>query len=110
MLATPVYHHAGKAVDVVRHSSVLVSMHNQGVTGPTWNIYADMYADVPQRCVYNILDITGQLHFTSSLHWCSVTSPTFRCLVTGIRNIVFLLHSSVNTDHMNLSYIQPESL
>ena len=40
---------ARKAFDVVWHDSTLVSLHQQGIKGPLWNLYANMYAEVSSR-------------------------------------------------------------
>ena len=37
---------AKKAFDVVNHTSLLTSLHQQGVTGPTWGLFSDMYTNV----------------------------------------------------------------
>ena len=40
---------ARKAFDMVLHDSALISMHQQGVKGGMWNLYANMYASVRSR-------------------------------------------------------------
>ena len=47
---------ARKAFDVVWHSSVLVAMNEQGVTGPLWNLFVDMYGSVTSK-----IKLNGQL-------------------------------------------------
>ena len=50
---------AKKAFDVVWHESVLTSLHEQGIQGPLWKIYEDMYQDVTsQLCVNGELSRT----------------------------------------------------
>jgi hypothetical protein len=40
---------ARKAFDVVWHESVLVALHEQGITGPLWKLYNNFYETVTSR-------------------------------------------------------------
>ena len=52
---------ARKAFDVVWHESTLVQLHNEGITGPLWRTYVDMYKDVE-----SIICVNGELSRTIS--------------------------------------------
>ena len=40
---------AKKAFDVVWHPSLLVSLYHQGITGPTWDLYQEMYHGISSK-------------------------------------------------------------